>query len=38
MNINLPVANNPLAFEIVLGSMIIVVAAMLAFFRWRKWI
>jgi magnesium transporter len=38
MNIDLPVANHPLAFEILIGSMILVVVSMLAFFRWRKWI
>jgi magnesium transporter len=38
MNIPLPAQNSPLAFEIVLGSMVVVILAMLAFFRWRKWI
>lgn len=40
MNVPLPefLANNSLAFELILGLMIIVMVAMLAFFRWRKWI
>lgn len=40
MNVDLPGAleNNPLAFELILGAMVVVMAAMLAFFRWRKWI
>lgn len=38
MNVDLPIANHPLAFGIVIGSMIVVVVGMLAFFRWRKWI
>jgi len=38
MNITLPGADHPLAFEIVIGAMIVVILAMLAFFRWRKWI
>lgn len=35
---NLPGANHPLAFEIVMGGMVLVIIGMLAFFRWRKWI
>lgn len=38
MNVSLPGADHPFAFEIVLGSMIVVIISMLAFFRWRKWI
>jgi magnesium transporter len=40
MNVPLPgsLANNTLAFEIILGAMVVVMVAMLAFFRWRRWI
>lgn len=38
MNIDLPVQHHELAFEIVMGSMIAVIAGMLLFFRWKKWI
>lgn len=38
MNIPLPAQESQFAFEIVLGSMVLVIASMLAFFRWRKWI
>jgi magnesium transporter len=38
MNIELPAGRNPYAFEIVIGSMILVIGGMLLFFRWRKWI
>ncbi len=38
MNIDLPAANHPMAFEVLLGLMLLVIAGMLAFFRWRKWI
>jgi magnesium transporter len=38
MNIRLPAENDPLAFEIVIGVMVVVIIGMLAFFRWRKWI
>lgn len=38
MNIPLPAATHPQAFEIVVAVMVVVVVAMLAFFRWRKWI
>jgi magnesium transporter len=38
MNITLPLEKYPLAFEIVIASMVGVIIAMLAFFRWRKWI
>jgi magnesium transporter len=38
MNIDLPVDENPLAFEIVIGTMVAVIAGMLTFFKWRKWI
>ncbi|MDQ3930831.1 MAG: magnesium/cobalt transporter CorA [Chloroflexota bacterium] len=38
MNIRLPAQDSPYAFEVVLGSMVLVIMAMLAFFRWRKWI
>jgi magnesium transporter len=35
---NLPVADHPMAFEIIMGAMLLVIVAMLAFFKWRKWI
>jgi magnesium transporter len=38
MNIPLPFQDDPLAFVIIIGIMIAVMLAMLAFFRWRKWI
>ena len=38
MNIPLPASQHPFAFEIVMGSMLAVIAAMLAFFKWKKWI
>jgi len=38
MNIRLPVEDHPLAFEIVMGVMLLVIVAMLGFFKWRKWI
>ena len=38
MNIDLPADENPYAFEIVLGIMFLVILAMVAVFRWRKWI
>lgn len=38
MNISLPAQDHPLAFEIVVGTMIVVIVGMLAFFKWRKWI
>lgn len=38
MNIELPAQDSPFAFEVVLGSMVLVIVSMLAFFRWRKWI
>ncbi|HEX8597453.1 MAG TPA: magnesium/cobalt transporter CorA [Chloroflexia bacterium] len=38
MNIPLPAQDSPFAFEVVLGSMALVIVSMLAFFRWRKWI
>lgn len=38
MNIALPFAHSPWAFTGVVGSMLAVVGAMLAFFRWRRWV
>lgn len=38
MNIRLPAQDDELAFEIVLGIMLVVIVAMLGFFKWRKWI
>jgi magnesium transporter len=38
MNIDLPADENPLAFEIVIGTMVVVIGGMLTFFKWRKWI
>lgn len=38
MNIDLPGDEHPFAFELVLGMMLVVIASMLGFFRWRKWI
>jgi magnesium transporter len=40
MNVPLPgtFERQPYAFEVILGSMVVVMVAMLAFFRWRKWI
>ncbi len=38
MNIPLPAQNHELAFEIVMGIMALVIVAMLAFFKWKKWI
>jgi magnesium transporter len=38
MNIRLPGEDSPYAFVVVMGIMLTVVAAMLMFFRWRKWI
>jgi Mg2+ and Co2+ transporter CorA len=37
MNILLPFEENPYAFWLVLGAMVLIVAAMLGFFKWRKW-
>src|SRR5688500_8088751 len=38
MNIDLPADDHPYAFEIVAGIMFLVILAMLAVFRWRRWI
>jgi magnesium transporter len=38
MNIRIPGEESHYAFPVVLGIMLAVVVAMLAFFRWRKWI
>ena len=38
MNIELPAMSHPLAFEMVIGIMALVIISMLAFFRWKKWI
>lgn len=38
MNISLPFERNPLAFEIVLFTMVVVATSMLAYFRYKKWI
>ena len=38
MNVNLPIQQHDLAFEIIIGFMILVVATMFAFFKWKKWI
>jgi magnesium transporter len=38
MNIPLPASGHPLAFEIVIGSMAVVIVTMLGFFKWKKWI
>ncbi|MDX2139599.1 MAG: magnesium transporter CorA family protein [Chloroflexota bacterium] len=38
MNIALPLQDNPVAFFIVVGVMLLITIAMLAFFRFRRWI
>jgi magnesium transporter len=40
MNVDFPGGweHEPYAFELILGSMLVVMIAMLAYFRWRKWI
>ena len=40
MNVPLPepLGDSHWSFELILGSMVVVMIAMLAFFRWRKWI
>ncbi|MEO8287673.1 MAG: magnesium/cobalt transporter CorA [Chloroflexota bacterium] len=38
MNIDLPAAQHPLAFWLVVAIMIGVMSGMLGFFKWRKWI
>ena len=38
INVRLPFEENPQAFWIVVGIMLVVAVAMLAFFRFRKWI
>jgi magnesium transporter len=38
MNVPLPWGEHPNAFYLIIGVMVAVIAAMLAFFRWRKWI
>lgn len=38
MNIGLPAQDHPMAFEIVVGTMILVIGGMLGFFKWKKWI
>lgn len=38
MNVDLPLQSNSIAFPIVMAAMVLIMLAMLAFFRWKRWI
>ena len=38
MNVSLPFEQHEAAYMIVIGGMIVIIGAMLGYFRWRKWL